>query len=394
MTWLDRIRLSTWVIAGVVLTSGLGTGRAVHAQDTAAAGVPVAETQEKLSDEELDELVAPIALHPDVLVAQILPASAYPLEIVQAQRFLDDHGGKADEETINNLEYDVSILALMHYPTVVKKMSDSLDWTMQLGDAVVAQQEDVMAAIQRVRGQAQAAENLQTNDRMTVVQEKEIIQIVPSDPTVIYVPQYDPTVIVVEDDDNDWEALWSFGAGVAVGGWLNYGCNWHHGRVDIDVHGCRRYWGGVRPGWVPSRVWHTNRAHRAAYRHGTRAGRRAGYRAGATAGARTGAAAGRRTGAAAGARTGAAAGRRTGTAAGARKGVQAGARTGAAAGRRTGAAAGARKGAQAGARTRAAAGARTGKATGRSAYGGYRSGSSARRHSARGARSRGGGRRR
>ena len=254
----------------------------VRAQEDGAVGAPVTEPVEKLSETALEELVAPIALYPDDLIAQILPASTYPLEVVQAARFLEKNKGKVDEETIKTLEYDPSILALMHYPEVIKKMNDDLDWTTALGDAVVAQQEDVLAAVQRFRAKADSAGNLVTNEQVRVVKEKEIIQIVPADPQAIYVPSYDPQVVVVRQEVRAAPII-TFGVGLAMGHWLAYGCHWghYHGscRVRLKVEH-RSYWAGVRPGWGAAPYWRPDAGRRAAYRHGTRHGARAGYRAG------------------------------------------------------------------------------------------------------------------
>lgn len=373
----------------IVLMSGLlvvvGGVANARAQDAATAGAPVAEPEEKLDAAALRDLVGPIALYPDPLIAQILPASTYPLEVVQAARYVQDHPGTLDEETMKGLDYDVSILAVMHYPDVLEMLNKKLDWTTSLGDAVANQQEDVMDAIQRFRELAYDAGNLTTNDQMTVAQQTventTVIQIEPANPQVVYVPTYNPQVVVVKKEESRADPVITFAAGLAVGAWLGYACNWGSSNIKIDVNH-RGYWGRIRPGWgAGGGVWRPNAGRRAAYRHGARAGARAGYRAGRRSGARTGAVAGRRSGA----RAGAAAGRRSGAATGA----AAGRRSGAAAGRRSGAATGRRSGATTGRRSGGTA-ARGGN---RGAYGGYKSGRSANRHSNRGSRSRGGGHR-
>jgi hypothetical protein len=374
-------RLPIPLIVGTALVFGSAAVQVGYAQEAAVAGAPAAEPIEKLSAEELDELVGPIALYPDDLIAQILPASTYPLEVVQAARFLEERKGKVDEETINSLDHDTSVLALMHYPEVLKMMNEDLDWTTTLGDAVVTQQEDVMAAIQRIRAQAQAAGNLETNEYVTVVNEREIIRIVQANPAIIYVPRYDPAVVVVERRTADPAVI--FTTGLAVGAWLGYGCDWHYGHVNIDVHR-RHYWGRVRPGWGAHPVWRHNTARRAAHRHGARAGYRAGHRAGR----RSGAVAGRRTDAAAGRRAGATAGRRSGAATGRRAATTpkatpyGGYRSNQAARQHSQRGAASRRGAH-------AQPARRSPTVSRNAYGGYKSRSSVQRHSSRGSRSRG-----
>ena len=128
-----------------------------------------------------------IALYPDPLLALVLPASTNAIQIVQAQRFLEANTGKEPPST-----WDPAIISLLNYPEVVQMLNDDLDWTQALGDAVSAQQADVMDAVQQVRAQAQAAGNLETTKEQKVVVEKEVVKIVPADPEVIYVPHYDP----------------------------------------------------------------------------------------------------------------------------------------------------------------------------------------------------------
>ena len=149
----------------------------------------------QMSAEELDNLVGRIALYPDDLVAIILPASTNPLQIVQADRFLDKR--KSDPKLPIDEKWDDSVKALVNYPDVVKMMSGDLDWTSALGEAVVADQGAVMEAIQAFRRRAQAAGNLKSNDKQVVNVDKTVIEIVPANPEVIYVPQYNPTTVVV-----------------------------------------------------------------------------------------------------------------------------------------------------------------------------------------------------
>ncbi|SAK68091.1 hypothetical protein AWB78_02555 [Caballeronia calidae] len=143
----------------------------------------------------LDRLVGPIALYPDDLVAIILPASTYPVEVVQADRFLDRR--KTEKDLPINEAWQDPVKALLNYPEVLKRMSADLDWTVALGEAVVADQSAVLQAVQRFRRQTQSAGNLRTDDKQTVVVEKEVIKIVPSNPEVIYVPQYNPSTVVI-----------------------------------------------------------------------------------------------------------------------------------------------------------------------------------------------------
>ena len=163
----------------------------------AAAQAPAASgnAAEAPSPEALEKLVGRIALYPDDLVAIILPASTNPLQLVQADRFLDKR--KQDPKLPIDDNWDDSVKTLLNYPDVVKQMSADLDWTADLGEAVVADQGAVLDAVQAFRRKAQAAKNLKSDDKQTVVVEKEIIKIVPADPQVIYVPQYNPSSVVV-----------------------------------------------------------------------------------------------------------------------------------------------------------------------------------------------------
>jgi hypothetical protein len=161
------------------------------AQAPAASG----DVAQAPSPEELERLVGPIALYPDDLVAVILPASTNPLQIVQADRFLEKR--KKDPKAPIDDNWDDPVKTLLNYPEVVKQMSADLDWTAELGEAVVADQRAVFDAVQAFRRKAQAAGNLKSDEKQVVEVEKEIIKIVPADPQVIYVPQYNPSTVVV-----------------------------------------------------------------------------------------------------------------------------------------------------------------------------------------------------
>ena len=148
-----------------------------------------------LSATELDELVGPIALYPDDLLAVVLPASTYPLEIVQAARFLDRY--EVDPTLEPNAEWDDSVIALLNYPEVLRMMNDDLDWTWRLGDAVVRQQPEVILAVESFRDRAYAAGNLQSDQYQTVsVDDEGIIEIEPISEDEIYVPYYEPSRVV------------------------------------------------------------------------------------------------------------------------------------------------------------------------------------------------------
>ncbi len=144
---------------------------------------------------ELEELVGPVALYPDDLLAIVLPAAAYPLQIASASRFLqrleDDASLKPDPD------WDDSVVALTNYPEVIELMNDDLDWTYRLGEAVIAQQTDVVAAVESFRDRAYNAGNLKSDDHQTVSYDDGVIEIEPAEEDVIYVPYYEPRRVVV-----------------------------------------------------------------------------------------------------------------------------------------------------------------------------------------------------
>jgi uncharacterized membrane protein YgcG len=205
--------------------------------------------------EELEQMLAPIALYPDSMLSQILMASTYPLEVVQADRWAKQNKDLKGDPLTAALEkqpWDPSVKSLVNFPQVLAMMSEKLDWTQKLGDAFLAQQKDVMAKVQDLRRKAVEAGNLKTTNEQKVVVEKETIIIESASPQVVYVPTYNPTVVY-----GTWAypayppayyyppgyaagtALLSFGAGMAVGAAWGYawgGCDWHGGDVDVDVN--------------------------------------------------------------------------------------------------------------------------------------------------------------
>jgi Protein of unknown function (DUF3300) len=239
--WLER------VAGGVVL---LAFAMNAVAQAPAAPG----SVAPPLSAEALDKLVGPIALYPDDLVAIILPASTNPLQLVQADRYLDKR--KADPKLPVDDKWDDAVKSLLNYPDVVKMMSADLDWTTALGEAVVADQGAVLEGIQSFRRRAQAAGNLKSDGKQVVEVQKEIITIVPADPQVIYVPQYNPTTVVVYGAAPVWGyyptpypsyyypyppgaamaagVIWGAAIGAAWSG-NHYGAN-YHGDANINVN--------------------------------------------------------------------------------------------------------------------------------------------------------------
>ena len=155
-------------------------------------------TARKFRQEELDQMLAPIALYPDSLLAQILMAATYPLEVVQAERWAKANRnlrGDQLNDALDQKDWDPSVKALAPFPQVLSMMSERLEWTQRLGDAFLDQQDEVMDTVQRLRVRAQAAGNLRDTEQQRVIVQEGAIEIEPVQPEVVYVPVYDPTVI-------------------------------------------------------------------------------------------------------------------------------------------------------------------------------------------------------
>ena len=211
------------------------------------------EPDSGFTTEQLEQLVAPIALYPDALLMQILMASTYPLEIVEADRWIrgqPDLKDDALDEALKEQDWDPSVKSLTTLPNVLKEMSENLDWTQDLGDAFLAQQNDLLDTAQRMRGLAYDAGNLETTEQQTVQQQEDkIIVIESTSPEVIYVPTYSPTVVygVGWGYPYWYYPYWyrpyppgagfvAFGAGVVVGAAIWGGCRWGWGRNSVNVN--------------------------------------------------------------------------------------------------------------------------------------------------------------
>ena len=228
---------------------------ASFAQTAPTTGAPV---QMLLKAEQLDQLLAPIALYSDPLLAQVLIAATYPLEVVQADRWAKTNAGLKGEAltaALGKQSWDDSIKSLVQVPTVLTMMSEQLDWTQKLGDAVLAQQSDVMDAVQRLRTRAQANGKLQSTKEQTVTtktddQQRPYVLIEPASPNEIYVPYYEPAAVYGAWPYPDYAPYYfppppgyipgrllatgiAFGAGIAVGHAVWGNCDW--GRRNIDV---------------------------------------------------------------------------------------------------------------------------------------------------------------
>lgn len=237
--------LKTWLACLLAALVGLSP---VAAQD---ANQPAPFTKEQI-----EQLVAPIALYPDALVAQILMATTYPLEVVSAARWVKENPGvkdKALEDALQKQSWDPSVKSLAAFPQVLAMLNEKLDMTQKLGDAFLGQQKEVLDAVQRLRAKAQAAGNLKSSKEQTVETAQEagttVIKIEPANPQVVYVPTYNPATVY-----GPWPypayppysyyppgyvpgaALFTFAAGVAIGSALWGGCNWGRGDVNINVN--------------------------------------------------------------------------------------------------------------------------------------------------------------
>ena len=233
--------------------------KAALAQDTAETADAASEQQQLLDAGQLDQLVAPIALYPDSLLAQVLMASTYPLEVVQADRFAKSNKGlKGDKlnAALEKQDWDGSVKALVSTPTVLAMMNDKLEWTEKLGDAVLAQQADVMDAIQRLRSAAQANGKLETSKQQTVKTEqqadKQVIVIEPTSPETVYVPYYDPAVVYGDWPYPEYPPYYfppapgyvvggaiarglAWGAGFAIGNAIWDNVDWGRGNINVDI---------------------------------------------------------------------------------------------------------------------------------------------------------------
>jgi len=224
-------------VAVVLCVLLLGAGNTILlAQDAAPAqeAAPAEEEAPKLSNDQLDSLVAPIALYPDPLLAQTLVASTYPLELIQLQQWLAKNPtlkDKALADAVAKEPWDPAIQSMAAVPDVVKRLADDIQWTTQLGDAFLDNQGDVMDAVQRMRKKAEDKGALKSNEQQIVenkvVENKTVIVVQPSNPEVVYVPSYNPTVVypppvypyppVYYPPYVPGAALVSFGVGMAMG---------------------------------------------------------------------------------------------------------------------------------------------------------------------------------
>lgn len=254
---LETIRECTAILCMSALLSGNAV--VVAAQDQQPAATTAAgQDAVKLPADQLDSLVAPIALYPDALLSQTLVASTYPLEVVQLKQWLDQNKemkGKALADAALKQDWDPSIQALAGLPDLVKQLADNIKWTTDLGNAFLAQQSDVMDAVQRMRKKAEDAGNLKSTEQQKVetkvVENKQVVIIEQASPEVVYVPSYNPTVVygasvypyppIAYPPPGYYAAgmAISFGVGIAMGafwgGGAGWGCGWG-GNNNITVN--------------------------------------------------------------------------------------------------------------------------------------------------------------
>src|SRR3984885_1035839 len=241
-------------------TEGVQPGQPAD-QNSGQAAAPAYTTQ---TPAQLQQLVAPIALYPDSLVAQVLAASTFPAQIVEADRYLQDNPnlkGDALAQAVDQMNWDPSIKALTGFPSVLGNMDKNLSWTSSLGDAYYNQQQDVMDAVQFMRQKAQSAGNLKSTDQQTVQSQGSTIVIQPANPQVVYVPAYNPWLVyggpvVAWPGWYPYPGIWwggpylSWGLGFGIGwyggfgwGWGHWGFDWHNHYAMFN-HG--RYYSGSR----------------------------------------------------------------------------------------------------------------------------------------------------
>src|SRR6267378_1069517 len=225
------------------------------AQQCESQVMTTAEEAPKIPNDQLDSLVAPIALYPDPLLAQILAASTYPLEVIQLEQWLKRNPNLKDQALADGVAkqpWDPSVQAMAVFPDVVTRLSANVGWTTNLGNAFLAQQQDVMDAVQRMRAKAQSKGTLKTTEQQKVDTEtveggEEAIAIEPANPQFVYVPSYDPAIVYGPPGDYPYPAYYypgyvpgmglAFGTGLILGAaWANNwgNCNWGHGDITIN----------------------------------------------------------------------------------------------------------------------------------------------------------------
>jgi hypothetical protein len=262
MIW-HRMRTLVFSVLLLMPVSVLAQNTPNAPNTTPPPAPPSNSTEQLLKPQELDALVAPIALYPDPLLSLVLMASTYPLEIVQAERWLNENKNlKADQlnAALDKQTWDESVKSLVATPSVLEMMSTKLDWTQKLGDAVLAQQADVMDAVQRLRLKAEANHKLSSTREQQVTRReeggREVVVIEPTDPNTVYVPHYDPAVVYGDWPYPDYPPYYfaepgyigtgviatgiAFGTAYAIGRWASNryywggGFNWSRNNINVN----------------------------------------------------------------------------------------------------------------------------------------------------------------
>ena len=239
---------SSSIMLGFLL-GGCAT-QAAQPDSQSAAPEPLAAPVPQQSTQQLDQLVAPIALYPDPLVAQILAGATHPTEIVEADRWLQQNPNLKGAElakAVDAQSWDSSVKALTQFPGLIGMMDKNLSWTSALGEAYVNGQQNVLDAVQAMRQRAQQAGNLKSTPQESVTTAGDEIAIEPTDPQVVYVPEYDPWVVYgdplayypdwigVPGFYYDGPGIW-FGLGIGIGLYGGFGWGWHHWGTDWHEH--------------------------------------------------------------------------------------------------------------------------------------------------------------
>jgi hypothetical protein len=222
----------------------LGIFISAQAQDYAPPPVPAGQM---LSAAQLDQLLGPIALYPDPLIAQILPACTQPAQIAIAYSYVSSGG---DPNGIDQQTWDSSVKAVARYADVLKMLNDNMPWTTELGQAYLNQPDDVMSSIQSLRAQAQQLGNLQNLPQDNIVSDDGDIEILPADPDMFYIPQYDPSLVFYTPCYG--QSFITFGVGFRFGPWFDHDFDWHGRRLIT--------WGPGHP--RPANWWHATPAAR------------------------------------------------------------------------------------------------------------------------------------
>jgi hypothetical protein len=253
--WSSRPRLAKEIFFPLLLLALLlwTWPQTLSAGQDAQAAQAASYTQQ--TPGQMQQLVAPIALYPDSLVAQILAASTFPEQVVEADRWIQAHPdleGDNLAQAVDQQSWDSSVKALTAFPSVLANMAKNVSWTSSLGDAYYNQQQDVMDAVQVMRQRAQQAGTLESTQQQTVTTQGSTIEIEPATPDVVYVPAYDPWLVygdplVAWPGWYTYPGVWydgpylSFGPGFGIGyfggygwGWHHWGSDWHHRSVTYD----------------------------------------------------------------------------------------------------------------------------------------------------------------